>query len=260
MQKSDAQSHTGGFALWKFVAVLALLFVTAAIFFPVFSPGRPGTAPKSSCQNNLKKIVLALKQYINDFDERYPLVAVTDAVTVEGKPPYGWADAIQPYIHDTEVYQCQSDLSRGLGSNGSTNLPNYTDYWYNANLVRRIIRPVLTKYTGANESMFGSSSQTIIAGDGGNLNEAPTGNARYNQCGDGSGLTRRSQVCAPQKAGVASFRGAKMHFDGANFAFVDGHVKWLRASNDSQSPQILSNATTQRAIGGKVTFSILNIP
>ena len=48
------------------------------------------------------------------------------------------------------------------------------------------------------------------------------------------------------------------HLEGANYAFVDGHVKWLRGNNASQSASVLGRAVTQTNIGGRVTFSLLN--
>lgn len=252
-----------GYTLLELIVVLAIIIVAAVIFMPL--PNRsPEISRKSACQNNLKQIVLAFKQYQHDFDERYPLVAVTDATTKEGVPPYGWADAVQPYIRNTQVYQCPSDDSDGLADGDPTASANYTDYWYNANfIVRSRNKAEVVIYTGVKESYLGSPSQTVIAGEGGSPTGAPTGNARFNQCGDGTSINGRNRVCGPlttlfASSALAIFPNAKIHLDGANFAYADGHVKWLRGNNASQSAQILSNAATHKSIGGKSTFSLLN--
>lgn len=261
MQKTTLPNRTHGFALKKFVIVVTMLLCGVVVLLPVFRRAKQD-AQKSVCPNNSKRIALAFQQYQNDFDSHYPLVAVTDAMTHDGSPPYGWADSLQPYIRDTQVYQCTEDRSGGLGYRETTDAPNYTDYWYNANLVVRSKNKAgATIITGANNASLGSPSQTIVAGEGGNASGTPTGNARYNQCGDGRSLSGRDQTCATSPGGssaLATYPAAKLHLGGANFAFVDGHVKWLRGENDSQSAQIFSNAATQQTIGGKVTFSLLH--
>jgi prepilin-type processing-associated H-X9-DG protein len=232
------------------VGVLAIL---AAFLFPIFA--RDHGSRRSSCQNNLKQIALGFKQYINDFDAHYPLFMVTSGSS-KGVPPYGWADALQPYIKNTQVYQCPNDSN---GDDADPTKPNYCDYWYNANFMVFY----KGKWTGAPESILGSSSQTVIAGDGGNTTGAPTGDARYNQCGDGTSLTKFGQRCAPSPVGFATYPGAQIHLDGANFAYADGHVKWIRGSNPTQSANVLSNSMTQKTISesansGKTTFSLLS--
>lgn len=248
-----------GFTLIELLVVIAIIAILAAILFPVFARAREN-ARKSSCQNNLKQLALGFKQYINDFDERFPLVAVTNnTASTTYSPPYGWADALQPYIRNTQVYQCPSDAAEG--SEISSDF-GFSDYWYNANFM------VFYKgqWTGAPESMLGSVAQTILAGDGGNsdgnTDGKPTGDARYNICGDGTSLTKFGQRCAPAPVGFATFPSAQLHLEGANFAYADGHVKWLRGNKPTQSAGVLSNGMTQKTIeqrlhAGKSTFSLL---
>jgi len=274
-----------GFTLIELLVVIAIIAILAAILFPVFARAREN-ARKSSCQNNLKQLALGFKQYINDFDERYPLVLVTTNSGTSYAPPYGWADALQPYIRNTQVYQCPSDTAEGSDTSGEV---GFSDYWYNRNFVRHVPRGAVAVITGANESMFGSSTQTIMAGDGGTTTGGTTGNARYAICGDSSDGTTTSNgvpgspgtsndngtpvsspssesACGAISGGnngttsVAIYPAAQIHLDGANFAFCDGHVKWLRGNNPTQSAQVLDKTMRQNSIGGKVTFSLLNYP
>lgn len=267
-----------GFTLIELLVVIAIIAILAAILFPVFARAREN-ARKSSCQNNLKQIALGFKQYINDFDERYPLVAVTNAVNTTYAPPYGWADALQPYLKNTQVYQCPSDSAEGQDGGSIT---AFSDYYYNKNFIREIVRGgTTTVTTGANESMFGSSTQTIMAGDGGNPVGEDTGTARYAVCGEaaditvvGTGVAKGSAtavvednarcVNATLSTGVittgntAIYPGAQIHLDGSNFAFSDGHVKWLKGNNGSMSAQVKDNGSLAAHIAGFVTFSLLN--
>ena len=78
----------------------------------------------------------------------------------------------------------------------------YTDYWYNRNVA------------GKNEQKINNSAVIIIMGDGNDGRDETT--ARYSL----------SQLPATWLADKKS--PAYRHLDGANYAFADGHVKWLK--------------------------------
>lgn len=60
-----------GFTLIVLLVVIAIIAVLAAILFPVFQSVREN-ARRAACQSNMKQIGLALTQYLQDADERYP--------------------------------------------------------------------------------------------------------------------------------------------------------------------------------------------
>jgi prepilin-type processing-associated H-X9-DG protein len=233
------------FTLIDLLVVVGIVVVLAVVMWPLFAQRRK-LARQSSCQQNLKQISLAIKQYRNDFDERFPLVSVSSG-SPTGVPPYGWADAIQPYIGNTAVYQCPSDANWGKGD---PTKPNYCDYWYNANLMMisrgRVVTPDEFFYT----------DQFIVLGDGGNTNGTPTGDARYNICGDGTALTSPNQVCPRSPLGLATFPTTQIHQGGANLAFADGHVKWFKGDSLHQMKNALNNGAEpedfSKANAGKI--------
>ena len=240
------------FTLLELLVVVGLIALISAALFPVFVRAREN-ARRDSCQNNLKQLALGFKQYQNDFDERYPLVFGPNATGPQ--PLYGWADALQPYIRGIAVYQCPSDTSVG---NSSPNQSGYTDYWYNANFMLRINRNGTIIYKTVSE--MGSVSQTVMLGDGGNREGSDGHHAAYNICGDGKSLTARNQICAQSKSLLAIYPAAQIHLGGANFAFADGSVRWIKADGNSQSSQILSNRASWRQVTLKKTFSLLLKP
>jgi prepilin-type processing-associated H-X9-DG protein len=243
------------FSLIELLVIVATMAVLGAILFPVAFRRQENPRRRACQDNNLHHIGLGIVQYRNDFDERYPLIFVTSGFS-NGAQPYGWADALQPYIKNLQPYQCPSDADEG---NNSPTTAGYIDYWYNANFV---VRDKKGRPIGAKQDVLGSSAQTVIAGDGGNRNGAPTGDARYNQCGDGTSLSAATQTCPLAPAGLAVLPTAQIHLDGANFVFADGHVKWLEGSSPTQNARVMSNGMTQATIAttansGKSTFSLL---
>jgi len=181
-----------GFTLIELLVVIAIIAIIAAILFPAFARAREN-ARRASCQSNLKQIALGITQYTQDYDEKYP-VYQTDAAA-----GLGWAYTIQPYVKSEQIFQCPSNTvaqpapaTNTLESRAGT--AGFTDYWYNFNL------------QGINESQLGYSSNTVLNGDG---SGATTNSISYRQKTDSS--------------------GSQTHFEGANYSFADGHVKWLKA-------------------------------
>ncbi len=60
-----------GFTLIELLVVIAIIAILAAILFPVFARARE-KALETSCQSNIKQVVMAGLMYLNDYDERFP--------------------------------------------------------------------------------------------------------------------------------------------------------------------------------------------
>ncbi|RYG03305.1 MAG: DUF1559 domain-containing protein, partial [Chitinophagaceae bacterium] len=98
-----------GFTLIELLVVIAIIAILAAILFPVFGRAREN-ARRSSWQSNLKQIALGVKQYTQDYDEKFPPRRKPAA----GEPErpngiYGWATMIQPYLKSEQIFQCPSE-------------------------------------------------------------------------------------------------------------------------------------------------------
>ena len=226
-----SQNIKKGFTLIELLVVIAIIAILAAILFPVFARAREN-ARRSSCSSNLKQIDLGFQQYIQDYDERFPLVAGGGSDTVTPTDTsQGWAIQLQPYLKSSQIFQCPSESNSPANSN-----PNvagyggvgYSDYWYNSRL------------GGTSDAQIGQVSSTVINGDGEN------GSAAY--AFNGNNITNNGLTPATNAAGTANpaptvtLSGATnqafglRHLDGLNYAFADGHVKWLK----SASPVLLN--------------------
>ena len=161
-------SKARGFTLIELLVVIAIIAILAAILFPVFARAREN-ARRSSCQSNMKNIALGFKQYLQDYDEKYP---AKDS----------WTTAIFTYTKSDQVLRCPS------AGNTEATVASKIDYLYNAGL------------HVAKESRIEATAVTVLNA------EAARGVA-----------SSGSVASAPTR-----------HFDGSNYSFVDGHVKWLK--------------------------------
>jgi prepilin-type N-terminal cleavage/methylation domain-containing protein len=96
-----------GFTLIELLVVIAIIAILAAILFPVFAQARE-KARQTQCTNNMKQIALAVIQYIQDYDERFPMSIY---LTVQNNQPciFTLYNAMYPYIKNTDVLLCPSD-------------------------------------------------------------------------------------------------------------------------------------------------------
>lgn len=244
----------------ELLVVIAIIAILAAILFPVFARAREN-ARRASCQSNLKQIGLGFMQYVQDYDEKFPFFGMNTAATTNASNPFGWADALQPYLKSTQIFQCPSETTT---PGATVAAAGYTDYWYNAML------------NNLSQAAVQQSSLTVLSGDGSG------GSSRYvyNGCGVTDGVvsgpvdgvtalagygnnlafscTGADAIIFPASSDGGTTYPLGRHLDGANYAFVDGHVKWLKGNGTPiTSSSAVMNALTTSALntGSRATFS-----
>lgn len=244
------RTNKKAFTLIELLVVIAIISILAAILFPVFARVREN-ARRASCMSNLKQIGLAMMQYTQDYDEKTPKVALAPSSQASDRNPRGWADALQPYLKNTQIYQCPSEPNQpAVGTNPkfsgvSATTGGYTDYWMN------------TQASTQSSAVFDFPSQTVMFGDGGDgAHSVYNTNGVSSVAGGTADSCPTTATASPSLATIPN-GGNLRHLGGTNFAFADGHVKWIKGIEGSDKSAGVKDCTISHAdANGMPTFSI----
>jgi prepilin-type processing-associated H-X9-DG protein len=220
-EPTKPKSSGGKFGLLHLLAVVGILGLLIAFFFPA-PRGAREAARRSQCVNNLKQIALALHNYESIYH------ALPPAYTVDagGKPLHSWRTLILPYLEQQALYET-IDLTKPW--NDPANAKAY------ATEVLQYRCPNLN--LAANISTY----LAIVAPDSCFL---PDKSRRLSEITDDRGLTlmvieATSDQAVPWMAPIdanesyvmgISPRSKLNHAGGLNAAFLDGSVRFLKAT------------------------------
>jgi len=209
------------FTLIELLVVIAIIAILAAILFPVFSQARE-KARQSQCLNNYRNISMAVLQYSQDYDELYP---------DDPYDPAFWINTTFPYLRNAQIHECPSSPPFDIGARDylmqfpMQGKPEY-HFAYTINVClgnlsqAAIVSPVRVMMLIEPWSisvMWSTCNQPIItnATQGGYpFNPSVTRMARWTRLG---AWQRRDYRCP--------------HLSGENYAYTDGHVKWIKAGS-----------------------------
>ena len=190
-----------GFTLIELLVVIAIIAILAAILFPVFARAR-AKARQTACLSNIKQVMTAVLMYAQDYDEGFP------CRTYDTTYRYPM-QKVDPYVKNHALFFCP-EVRGGWGAAKGAVYNVAWDLWGSG-------------YEG-HASSFTLPAETVY------LNEAWT-------CGAGT-ITPWAQFwmvancygwrqCTPYSVD----RMDTPHNGGSNFAFADGHAKWLGQDN-----------------------------
>jgi prepilin-type N-terminal cleavage/methylation domain-containing protein/prepilin-type processing-associated H-X9-DG protein len=232
-----------GFTLIELLVVIAIIAILASILFPVFARAREN-ARRTSCLSNLKQIGLGIMQYTQDYDEKYPMnywwanpsdanVGVACPAdwgdrpcskfyinTGGGGPGFGkfvtWMDLVHPYVKSVQIYTCPSATkpegvdapSYGFNAAFAASAVYGSSFDYQDTPIARstlslsqVMRPAEVFLLMDSESVY-------------NVHSTPVG-------------VRNTIDSA---ASDVRHRTVRLHLDGMNTMYADGHAKWHSAA------------------------------
>ena len=231
-----------GFTQIELLVVIAIIAVLAALLFPVFARAREA-ARSIACLSNMRQLGLAFDLYLQDYDDTYPMSRFPDATHTlspcsSGSPDaspsdnlegssLNWKRALAPYVKNIAVFQCPSNsyawkqvdpYSSALGDESnwfyppSQRLP--ISYAYNGSFFHEAVPACW--YGEATERPRNAAEISAPS----NLILLLESRFSFPDLGDWF-LPKRG----PDGGDQGPFQS---HNGGCNWAFADGHAKWLK--------------------------------
>lgn len=228
-----------GFTLIELLVVIAIIAILAAILFPVFAQAKE-SAKQITCLSNTKQLGLAIQMYCNDYDDTGP-VGIDDWAWGDG-----WAGQVYPYVKNIGVYRCSDDSPSSVVSYAynSNYLYPEGDVWdgahppvsiNNSSLVAVATTVVLAEVANNYYSSIGWYTGPLVAqgvdyGSPGGDGQYVVGICTPNEwtCQYATGYTQNTTPSYDSMYFTTPADGR--HHGGSNYAFADGHSKWLRPS------------------------------
>jgi len=224
-----------GFTLIELLVVIAIIAILAAILFPVFAKARE-KARQTSCLNNVKQMVSAWNQYVNDWDEAIPPYRWGWESQAGGRSGFWW-DSMQPYISNWSIFVCPT-VGKPDSTNVNSDYIGQGGYGYNYSHMAHCClgNPNFGGYNHANAfrlSQYQKPAETMVMGDGQGTctSYAPTTTSSTIAC----------WLCMPDTFPANGGHGgcnaypwnkwANRHNGGGNYGFMDGHAKWVNLNS-----------------------------
>ncbi len=250
MKHTLCTSRKTAFTLIELLVVIAIIAILAAILFPVFGRAREN-ARRSSCASQLKQLSLGFIQYTQDYDEftmpytDNATLATANGVATTNPMTSGthWPTALNPYLKSRELYVCPSSRAGVLNSYTMNQNAMLTFVDYAGNKCTTPYPCIAGGYgngarTGgrALASVENASLMPILTDSLGNSNAgnpAVIGQVALITFANVStaGVRQNTAASTNYASGTALGipHGAR-HMGGSNYAFFDGHVKWLKSN------------------------------
>lgn len=207
-------SKRRGFTLIELLVVIAIIAILAAILFPVFAKARE-KARTASCQSNLKQIGIALKMYVQDYDETGP-----NAYYAVGSQVMYFVNQLHPYIKNKQLWACPSEKGGGIGEASDIYTGADTGSWNTNDAVRYTLSGLVI---GLDDAKILSPASMFAAWDASSY----YWRREHDSYAGNNGPGTAGYDCMRPGMSTATLSDDGRHSDGNNYLYVDGHVKWL---------------------------------
>jgi prepilin-type N-terminal cleavage/methylation domain-containing protein/prepilin-type processing-associated H-X9-DG protein len=263
-----------GFTLIELLIIIAILAILAAVLAPVFAEAREQVRTYV-CLSNLRQLGMASTMYQQDYDELYASASLQ---------PGAWLpDVHTAYLKSWKVWICPSDADARQwdGEWGSQSFWVRTSYLWNAYVFQG---DSATWTRGISAAAVPYPTDLVVWAEAyanaGWVNDAapisdpdPTDAYIHNAYGDNLNAAPNDPTASACPIHHAAHLDVK-HHKGGNYAFADGHARWLQPSafkvadlyraggdvvNDPSDP-FITNGARLAALSGSAVCPVFCCP
>jgi prepilin-type N-terminal cleavage/methylation domain-containing protein/prepilin-type processing-associated H-X9-DG protein len=207
MQPGPLGRGWSAFTLIEMLVVIGIIGILAGLIFPALSSAKQ-KARQTVCLNHERQLGLALTLYADDFDGQFPPRRSVGS---------NWVTRLRPYYNDPKVLLCPSD---GFRATHSYLLNGWNDYFKETLTPAEWEQYLAWRWpVGMKQGAVNKPSETIAFG------EKRSSSRHYHMDlyqGRGNDISH-----------VATNRHTTSGGGGANYAFVDGSVRFLKSGQAS---------------------------
>lgn len=230
------------FTLIELLVVIAIIAILAAILFPVFAQARE-KAREITCLSNMRQIGLAVRMYVQDADEIWPIFYAYNT-----QPPAdvvghkGVEVALTPYVRQKDAFRCPNDTGgpAPAQTESTVDYGGCKDYPAKANSYRDCYGSSYRFTRGTFSSIENESRQNNVLCNADNpycLPSGPISDSAFERPAE-TRILRDEML--PWFGGDQDKEGAKYgyypayyrqwHPRGGSFVFADGHAKFITSA------------------------------
>jgi len=185
-----------GFTLVEILVVIAIILILAAMLMPVFEIATK-KAESISCLSQIRNLALAASMYADEYDGRIVPARVSGAPA--GYFGIGWPILLQSYLRNEKILICPADP-----------------------------KPTIAAGTYGLECSYGINYDLAMVGGYNNSSLRRSDITSEESCILFMEIVSRQRHLSMSYALHGFSRLATRHRGGSNYAFCDGHTKWLR--------------------------------
>ncbi len=226
-QNLPLSKKRNGFTLIELLVVIAIISILAAILFPVFARVRE-KARATSCLSNLKQFGLAIEQYKQDYDGKFPSARWAGGA---GR----WYDHyLDAYVKNKQIQICPSNPNWYIGYSYNWAFGYDNGIPARSGLTLSFCGSEIPVYNGVSDAIVTNPSQSVVLLDGSLTYYNLTITNSYSDASARSTMDTfsapRTSVASPDSFLATNYNHpqAAVHNGGANALYADGHAKWRK--------------------------------
>lgn len=202
-----------GFTLIELLVTISIIAILAAILFPVFARAREN-ARRASCMSNMKQLALSTLMYVQDYDSALPIDQAYAGVSV--------FQTLMPYIKNGQVRFCPSAPSYANPASTSSYAQQYGFAMYSNSVATgyAVVAAQVGQSSGA-----GTPKPVLLDSIPHPSRTCMLGETYYPYS---TSYTNKGWGFPYFYVGSGNALMRDRHLDGSNFAYLDGHAKWVK--------------------------------
>ena len=215
------KSSNAGCGLVQVLCTLGIIVVLIALFLPALRPSGEASR-RAQCVNNLKQIGLALHNYVATYNALPP----AQTIDANGRTLHSWRTLILPYLEQEALYRT-IDLSKPWNDPANTTA---------------LKTPVSVFYCPAAPGHENTTTYLAVVGPGAcflpkeprrlaDITDGTSNTLAVIEAGEANAVPWMMPVDADEAVVLSFGPNTKLHHaGGTNAGFVDGSVRFLKAS------------------------------